>query len=405
MLDVARRTSTFEEVQRGLTEFNAQFEARRCLSCGNCFECDNCYGVCPDNAIIKLGPGARFSSSTTTTARAAACVPPNAHAERSTWFPRRCDGLIGKASRTQGDEDGHAAAKGVPRADTALARVVSARHRAAARSDVEQGHRVQRLRTRDAGPARPVAAARIDAGRAGRARDGELSPPADAARQVHHAGVAAGPKRGAVLSRHSREPRRDDADHLHADGRPRVPAVRAHLSASAWAVRQRRRPREDAVRCCATGRIAKRRSSWSPMASAFSDSAISGRTEWGSRSASWRSTPRAPACIRAAACRSCWMSVPTTKRCSPIRCISVCDRKRLTGAAVRRAGRGVHRGDPGRVSRHPGAVRGLRQPQRVPPAAALPRSNLLVQRRHPGHRQRDGRGHLLGSARDAQEDG
>ena len=35
-------------------------EARRCLSCGNCFECDNCYGMCPDNAIVKLGPGNRF---------------------------------------------------------------------------------------------------------------------------------------------------------------------------------------------------------------------------------------------------------------------------------------------------------------------------------------------------------
>jgi ferredoxin len=57
LLDLARRTSTFEEVQKGLTRFNAQFEARRCLSCGNCFECDNCYGVCPDNAVIKLGPG------------------------------------------------------------------------------------------------------------------------------------------------------------------------------------------------------------------------------------------------------------------------------------------------------------------------------------------------------------
>jgi 2-oxoacid:acceptor oxidoreductase delta subunit (pyruvate/2-ketoisovalerate family) len=30
---------------------------RRCMSCGNCFECDNCYGVCPDNAVIKHGPG------------------------------------------------------------------------------------------------------------------------------------------------------------------------------------------------------------------------------------------------------------------------------------------------------------------------------------------------------------
>ncbi len=60
-LDLARRTSSFDEVQGGLTENNALFEARRCLSCGNCFECDNCYGVCPDNAVIKLGPGKRFA--------------------------------------------------------------------------------------------------------------------------------------------------------------------------------------------------------------------------------------------------------------------------------------------------------------------------------------------------------
>lgn len=59
-LDLARRTSSFDEVQGGLTEVTALFEARRCLSCGNCFECDNCYGVCPDNAVIKLGPGNRF---------------------------------------------------------------------------------------------------------------------------------------------------------------------------------------------------------------------------------------------------------------------------------------------------------------------------------------------------------
>jgi 2-oxoacid:acceptor oxidoreductase delta subunit (pyruvate/2-ketoisovalerate family) len=60
ILDIIRRQSTFEEVQGGLDETNALFEARRCLSCGNCFECDNCYGVCPDNAVIKLGPGKRF---------------------------------------------------------------------------------------------------------------------------------------------------------------------------------------------------------------------------------------------------------------------------------------------------------------------------------------------------------
>ena len=60
VLDIARRTSTFDEVVSGLDETNALFEARRCLSCGNCFECDNCYGVCPDNSVIKLGPGKRF---------------------------------------------------------------------------------------------------------------------------------------------------------------------------------------------------------------------------------------------------------------------------------------------------------------------------------------------------------
>jgi 2-oxoacid:acceptor oxidoreductase delta subunit (pyruvate/2-ketoisovalerate family) len=60
VLDIIRRQTSFDEVQGGLNETNALFEARRCLSCGNCFECDNCYGVCPDNAVIKLGPGKRF---------------------------------------------------------------------------------------------------------------------------------------------------------------------------------------------------------------------------------------------------------------------------------------------------------------------------------------------------------
>jgi 2-oxoacid:acceptor oxidoreductase delta subunit (pyruvate/2-ketoisovalerate family) len=60
VLDVIRRQSTFDEVVQGLDESNALYEARRCLSCGNCFECDNCYGVCPDNAVVKLGPGRRY---------------------------------------------------------------------------------------------------------------------------------------------------------------------------------------------------------------------------------------------------------------------------------------------------------------------------------------------------------
>lgn len=59
-LDAVRRRSTFEEVVGGLTADNALFEARRCLSCGSCFGCDNCYGVCPDNAVIKLEPGGSY---------------------------------------------------------------------------------------------------------------------------------------------------------------------------------------------------------------------------------------------------------------------------------------------------------------------------------------------------------
>jgi 2-oxoacid:acceptor oxidoreductase delta subunit (pyruvate/2-ketoisovalerate family) len=54
-LERARRLSTFEEVVGGLDETTALYEARRCLSCGNCFSCDNCYGMCPDNAVVKLG--------------------------------------------------------------------------------------------------------------------------------------------------------------------------------------------------------------------------------------------------------------------------------------------------------------------------------------------------------------
>jgi Pyruvate/2-oxoacid:ferredoxin oxidoreductase delta subunit len=60
-LDAARRASGFDEVVQGLDQGNALYEARRCMSCGNCFSCDNCYGVCPDNAVIKLGePGERY---------------------------------------------------------------------------------------------------------------------------------------------------------------------------------------------------------------------------------------------------------------------------------------------------------------------------------------------------------
>lgn len=58
-LDPSERVD-FGEVVQGLTEDEAIFEARRCLSCGNCFECDGCFGSCPEDAIIKLGKGHRY---------------------------------------------------------------------------------------------------------------------------------------------------------------------------------------------------------------------------------------------------------------------------------------------------------------------------------------------------------
>jgi NADPH-dependent glutamate synthase beta subunit-like oxidoreductase len=59
-LELARRSSTFDEVVHGLDSDTALFEARRCLSCGSCFSCDNCYAMCPDDAVIKIGPPGEY---------------------------------------------------------------------------------------------------------------------------------------------------------------------------------------------------------------------------------------------------------------------------------------------------------------------------------------------------------
>jgi NADPH-dependent glutamate synthase beta subunit-like oxidoreductase len=56
-LEPEDRVGTFEEVVGGLPVQAATYEANRCLSCGNCCECDGCLGACPEDAIIKLGPG------------------------------------------------------------------------------------------------------------------------------------------------------------------------------------------------------------------------------------------------------------------------------------------------------------------------------------------------------------
>jgi NADPH-dependent glutamate synthase beta subunit-like oxidoreductase len=59
-INLTERNYGFKEVVAGLSELETVFEARRCFSCGNCFECDGCYGACPEQAIIKLGPGKRY---------------------------------------------------------------------------------------------------------------------------------------------------------------------------------------------------------------------------------------------------------------------------------------------------------------------------------------------------------
>ena len=59
-LEPRRRVTSFDEVVSGLSQAEAVFEAKRCLSCGNCFECDGCFGACPEDAITKLGKGLRY---------------------------------------------------------------------------------------------------------------------------------------------------------------------------------------------------------------------------------------------------------------------------------------------------------------------------------------------------------
>ena len=47
------RVADFREIRLGFSAEQAQEQAERCFSCGNCIECDNCYIFCPDMAIAK----------------------------------------------------------------------------------------------------------------------------------------------------------------------------------------------------------------------------------------------------------------------------------------------------------------------------------------------------------------
>jgi len=53
-LDEQSAVGNFEERIVALSEAQAQAEAARCMSCGQCFECDNCIVYCPQAAVKKV---------------------------------------------------------------------------------------------------------------------------------------------------------------------------------------------------------------------------------------------------------------------------------------------------------------------------------------------------------------
>jgi NADPH-dependent glutamate synthase beta subunit-like oxidoreductase/Pyruvate/2-oxoacid:ferredoxin oxidoreductase delta subunit len=53
-LTAEQALNNFEERLVPLLEAQAQAEAKRCMSCGQCFECDNCVVYCPQTAVFKV---------------------------------------------------------------------------------------------------------------------------------------------------------------------------------------------------------------------------------------------------------------------------------------------------------------------------------------------------------------
>ena len=53
-LDRESALGNFEERIAALDEKQAVAEAKRCMSCGQCFECDNCVVYCPQTAVFKV---------------------------------------------------------------------------------------------------------------------------------------------------------------------------------------------------------------------------------------------------------------------------------------------------------------------------------------------------------------
>ena len=53
-LTAAEALGNFDERLQALVQAQAQAEAKRCMSCGQCFECDNCVVYCPQTAVFKV---------------------------------------------------------------------------------------------------------------------------------------------------------------------------------------------------------------------------------------------------------------------------------------------------------------------------------------------------------------
>ncbi len=53
LIPVAERISNFKEISYTITEEQLRAEAKRCMSCGQCFSCERCWMFCQYNAVVK----------------------------------------------------------------------------------------------------------------------------------------------------------------------------------------------------------------------------------------------------------------------------------------------------------------------------------------------------------------